>query len=353
MSGDITLHVIHIAGTRMIAEGTDGLSHGEFSTGVMVGKDILSYIPLHLDAVTRQPSLYGWVTMWHPSPNPLWLTHENWFDIGQTHDQCIWTPPPATVEVASELVAIAKHKRPSHFHVLLVPRLLASHWQKLISKVCDLVFTIPVGTHIGPAAHHEPLIIGLALPLIIHRPWCLCGIHPLESALDNPRHLPKASPQWGGDVLHQLLLFTGGRTSCKQSWCGPCYSGEGLSEFPSNEPTDEDGYVMLKEQDKSRFLIDRMGDHLMCPFQCNTCHLRNIQKQDPLLTKSEDIKLLKCIQRAKLDALWDKEPSTVGKHFNQATQAITLALSLGIMDPFFHLWVRSRLLIPLACAWLR
>jgi hypothetical protein len=301
MSGDIALHVIHIAGTRMIAEGTDGLSRGQFSTGVMAGKDILLYIPLHLDAVTRQPSLYAWVTMWHPSPNPRWLTPEHWFDIGQTQDQFIWTPPPAAADVAIELVAKAKHKRPSHFHVILVPRLLTSRWRKLMSKVCDFVFTVPVGTDIWPDTHHEPLIIGLALPLIIHRPWRLRGTQPLESTLDNLRHLPKTTPQWGGVVLHQLLLFTGGLDQLQASVRCPCYSGEGLSEFPINEPTDEDGYVTLKEQDKSCFLIGRMGDHLMCPFQCDTCHFRNIQKRDPLLTKSEDIKLLRCIRRANLD----------------------------------------------------
>jgi hypothetical protein len=89
---------------------------------------------LHLDAVTRQPSLHAWVTTWHPSPNPRWLTPEHCFDIGQTHDQCIWTPPPAAADVAIELVAKAKHKRPSHFHVILVPRLLTSRWRKLMSK---------------------------------------------------------------------------------------------------------------------------------------------------------------------------------------------------------------------------
>jgi hypothetical protein len=35
MLGNLKLHVIHVAGTRMQAKGTDGTSHGDHSTGVI------------------------------------------------------------------------------------------------------------------------------------------------------------------------------------------------------------------------------------------------------------------------------------------------------------------------------
>jgi hypothetical protein len=87
-------------------------------------------------------------------------------------------------------------------------------------------------------------------------------------------------------------------------------------------------------QDKLRFLTARIGDHLLCPFQCDLCHFRNIQQRDPIDYKSEDIKLLRCIRRANLDSLWDKETQTVSKNFNQAIRAQDIALSIGIKDPF-------------------
>jgi hypothetical protein len=72
----------------------------------------------------------------------------------------------------------------------------------------------------------------------------------------------------------------------------------------------------------------------MCSFQCDTCHFRNIQGRDVVSHKAEDIKLLRCIRCANLDALWDKEPTTVSKNYAQAQRAIQFALSLGISDPF-------------------
>jgi hypothetical protein len=39
MTAGMTLHIIHVAGTRMIAQGTDGLSGGDLLEGVMKGKD--------------------------------------------------------------------------------------------------------------------------------------------------------------------------------------------------------------------------------------------------------------------------------------------------------------------------
>ena len=41
-----TLYVVHVAGTRLIAQGTGGLSRGVLLDGVMSGEDMLLYIPL-------------------------------------------------------------------------------------------------------------------------------------------------------------------------------------------------------------------------------------------------------------------------------------------------------------------
>jgi hypothetical protein len=46
------LHIVHISGTRMIAEGTDGLSRGELQIGGFLEEE-LQVVPLHLDPVAR------------------------------------------------------------------------------------------------------------------------------------------------------------------------------------------------------------------------------------------------------------------------------------------------------------
>ncbi len=46
---DFTLHVVHVAGTRMITQGTDGLSWVIFLEGVVTGKDMLFFVVFFVD----------------------------------------------------------------------------------------------------------------------------------------------------------------------------------------------------------------------------------------------------------------------------------------------------------------
>ena len=71
---------------------------------------------------------------------------------------------------------------------------------------------------------------------------------------------------------------------------------------------------MIEEADETRFLQARAGDHMMIPFQCDTCHFRNITKRDPDLRDYRDLESLEYIRRASLDAFWSREPSTVKKN---------------------------------------
>ena len=54
----------HVAGTRMIEQGTDGLSRGDLREGVMQGRSMLDYIPLNDSAVTRFQPLKSWIDSW-------------------------------------------------------------------------------------------------------------------------------------------------------------------------------------------------------------------------------------------------------------------------------------------------
>ena len=75
------LHVIHVAGTRMIHQGTDGVSHGNLLEGVMAGSNMLHFIPLNQSAFDRSETLKDWVKTWGP-PNLklIFLQSQDWFD---------------------------------------------------------------------------------------------------------------------------------------------------------------------------------------------------------------------------------------------------------------------------------
>jgi len=68
----MTLHVVHISGKRMIAQGTDGCSRGSLMEGVMAGQDMLSFIDLARSAVERHPPVLEWVRSWTGTLHRPW-----------------------------------------------------------------------------------------------------------------------------------------------------------------------------------------------------------------------------------------------------------------------------------------
>ncbi|KAL7580680.1 hypothetical protein ACA910_002192 [Epithemia clementina (nom. ined.)] len=57
IKGQAFVHVIWIAGKRMINQGTDGLSQSDLTNGVMRGVNMLKFVPLHHMALERQKDL--------------------------------------------------------------------------------------------------------------------------------------------------------------------------------------------------------------------------------------------------------------------------------------------------------
>ena len=187
MECQMRLHFIHVAGTRMIEQGTDGLSRGELCTGVMGGKTMLSFIPLHESAVDREPELLDWVTSWTGDEAVL-LTPEDWFGLGhdirgwyenEDHISCpiikkgtwLWSPPPEAADIAVEQLRYARMKRTKSLHVFLCPRLMQPRWRRHLHKVCDVVLECEVGQSFWKQHMHEPLIIGLCFPYLSCEPW--------------------------------------------------------------------------------------------------------------------------------------------------------------------------------------
>lgn len=139
MHYSLQLHLIHIAGTRMIQQGTDGLSCRVHTDGVFVHQPMSLHVPLHLSAITRSPSVLSWVRSWCPDASLPLLPPEGWFfqghglarvqasptGLAQVHlsnqQWFLWDPPPAAGRQALEQLAISQHKRPHLQLVFLCP----------------------------------------------------------------------------------------------------------------------------------------------------------------------------------------------------------------------------------------
>jgi hypothetical protein len=223
ISGLLHIHMVHIPGTRMIEQGTDGLSRGDLTEGVMTGHSILDFVPLNKSALDHQPGLVAWLTSWIPSKNPVFLTPQDWFDIVHgiqggapdsegvwtpqevLFDWMVWSPPPALADTALDELEESRHKRKHINHVWVMPRLITYCWQKRLSKICDLVFSIPPGARsIWPASEHEPFNVGLTLRFSASRPWqtkFTAGVLDVERSL---RQVWTAQVEHERDILFEF-----------------------------------------------------------------------------------------------------------------------------------------------------
>jgi hypothetical protein len=222
----MTLHVIHISGKRMIAQGTDGCSRGSLMEGVMAGEDMLAFVDLGRSAVERHPPLLAWVRTWTGRAALTPLTPEGWFEeghgiVGGTRDHnnvwmpvygkggrmFLWSPPPAVADVAWEELLKARHKRTDTFHVLLVPRIMNPWWRRLFHKACDLSFVLSPGSPFWPSGMFEPLWVGILLPFVKHRPWCLKRAPLLLEIGRKLRGVFKTGQGDAGNILRKLTLL--------------------------------------------------------------------------------------------------------------------------------------------------
>ncbi len=148
MGYGMTIHVVHISGKRMIAQGTDGCSRRSLLEGVMAGANMLMFVDLARGGIERHPPLLNWVRSWMEQPDFEPLTLEGWFKEGHgitgslpdrrnvwipTHcgkDQMfLWAPAPAVVDAAMEELLKSRHKQSDIFHVVVILWLMAPRWR--------------------------------------------------------------------------------------------------------------------------------------------------------------------------------------------------------------------------------
>ena len=185
-------HLCHVSGERMKVQGSDGLSRGNLNVGVMAGKDMLSFVPIHLKPTDRCKDVRNWIEGWTGEDKLEWITEEGWFTRG--HDLVegkweinvdnlqlpvfkpgffVWEAAPITAIVMVEELRKARHKRQDSHHIVIIPRLMQPDWRKALYKAADLVVSLPVGHPAWPTDMYEPLTIAFIFPFISHRPWQL------------------------------------------------------------------------------------------------------------------------------------------------------------------------------------
>lgn len=180
ISGNFVLKLYHVAGTRMIESGIDALSRGELHISLLE-KAVQTLMPLHQSPLERSETLKSWLTYW--LDNTFHITEpRDWFhdahQAGQYHfplqsETWVWDLPPAGAIHAIEELGVARLKRHDVLRgIVLVPTLLTFEWFRRFTRVVDFYFTIPPGGIAEwPISMHEPLTIGIYLPLFRHCPW--------------------------------------------------------------------------------------------------------------------------------------------------------------------------------------
>jgi hypothetical protein len=171
MNSDLIIHVIHLAGTCLMAQGTDGISRGDKSMGVMRGIPMEKFCPLHESAFERSPKLKTWLTVATKLLNSVFLEPEDWFRRGQGSGNFVWSPAPAAADVVVEQLGKARHKPPSSLHIIVAHRLMTGCWRRHLTRECDLHFKIPAGScSLWEKAQHEPMLIFVCLRFAVARP---------------------------------------------------------------------------------------------------------------------------------------------------------------------------------------
>jgi hypothetical protein len=218
------IHIIHVSGERMKDQGSDGLSRGNLNVGVMAGKRMLDFVPIHLTALERCSKLKPWLDTFVGAAAE-YLDPEGWYTRGHDLDEdnwewnsdglklptfrkgtFIWSPQPCAAETAVEELRRARHKRQKSKHLFIVPRLMSPTWRKHLHKAADLILTLKPGHPAWPDDMLEPLTLAFVFPFIRHKPWQLRGSYQLLAlgralsevwSSDDGREGPLLRQLWG------------------------------------------------------------------------------------------------------------------------------------------------------------
>ena len=155
---------IHVAGTRLIAQGTDGLSRGQMHAGIMDGnvEDVNAFNPLAQQPRPITQPLREWVKRYGHGTE-LW-DPVTWEPQNIRGKHTIWMPPPLLARDALLIFLRQRMIAPTTTTAtFLLPRRFTAPWRRLIRKFDITVVKAGNGDH-WKATEFEPLIVAHCPP---------------------------------------------------------------------------------------------------------------------------------------------------------------------------------------------
>ena len=140
-------------------------------------------------------------------------------------------------------------------------------------------------------------------------------------------------PKLSGITCGNFGVRSNGGLICSGAWCAICFHQDPLVKFPVLGVKDLDNSLVdegfLIEDDLTRFMLARDGDHLMTPFQCENCHFFNMRSRPRKHGLPADDLLAICIRRATIDSFWSRERTTVSSNLRLAKRYLVDQEALG------------------------
>lgn len=149
---DVELHVVHVPGVVMIAQGTDGLSRGVWMTPLHPLQDQLSFTGRVFRGVTPDPWFLYYIAQYQNLPStwdcPGWFS--DWDGSHILHRRTIWFPPPEVVRQLLCFLLLTYVESPTDTSCLIIlPRVMSHQWKGLSRCLWELATLYPADTPIG------------------------------------------------------------------------------------------------------------------------------------------------------------------------------------------------------------
>jgi hypothetical protein len=180
LEADLGCHLepVHVLGTTIILQTTDGLSRGVWGTALheqvsqqSIQSAIFSPLPFDTD-------MGDWVRNKAHIPVNMPWRYRRWYRPWRFHDDCdrltVWTPPPEIAPQLLHFLLLVYVEAPlTTACLILIPRILQRRWlQRRWQNMSRIVREIGVYQHKDcPFVCHSPLTITLVLLLI---PFHIC-----------------------------------------------------------------------------------------------------------------------------------------------------------------------------------
>jgi hypothetical protein len=155
----------------MIVQGTDGLSRGDHSEGVMRGENFLKFIRIGIDPFSRSNKLEAFARyITQDLGGTTFLKPNEWFEKYHAFGNFVWSPPPAAADVVVDLLGEARHKRLEALHLIFVPRLMTGRWRRHMTRGSDTYLSLKWTSVWNTTCFFEPLLMFICFSFSCHTP---------------------------------------------------------------------------------------------------------------------------------------------------------------------------------------